>query len=81
MRKSNRFGFGGCFKCVSCGRKTRENGDCNSDLELCPECMEASELENGMSDNGETPEMLAQWQDAIDRCRAKGGNPDADKWW
>jgi len=51
MRNSN-FQIGsGCFTCCSCGKKTRETGDGNSDCELCPVCFLASGLGNNLADN------------------------------
>jgi hypothetical protein len=82
MRDSSKFRHGsGCFTCKGCGRKTRENGSGNSDCELCPECFEASGIENHMADNGETPEMLAEWQRQIDLCISKGGKPTDNGDW
>lgn len=72
MRKANKFGRGGCFKCCECGRQTRDAGD-NGACEMCPECYERCTLENDVSDNGETAEKLAEIESWRAKAVAKGG--------
>lgn len=55
--------------------------DGNESCELCPQCYDASGVENEMSDEGETPERLAEWEKHLAECRKRGGNPPGDKWW
>lgn len=82
MRQANRFGRGGCYTCDICKRKTRATGRLdNENSGLCAECFDAGSIENTMSDQGETPELLAEWQALVDTCKAKGGKPSEDKWW
>jgi transposase-like protein len=40
----------GCFECRACGKKTRENGSSNSQVQLCPKCQAQFERENSESD-------------------------------
>ena len=42
----------GCYNCNSCGKRTRETGLGESQVELCRDCLESSELENSISDEG-----------------------------
>lgn len=47
----------GCFKCVNCGKKTREvNG--NQSVELCPACWIEANMENHHSDNAHAGAVL-----------------------
>lgn len=39
------------FACRICGRKTRDTGE-NGSVELCPQCNEACQCENSLSDDG-----------------------------
>lgn len=78
-RQTNRFGQGGCYTCESCQRKTRYTGQ--GVHHFCGECFEAMSIANEMSDEGETPERLADWKALVDDCKAKGGKPSEDKWW
>jgi hypothetical protein len=82
MKTSSKFGTGGCYTCGDCCRKTRQTGrGDNENCGLCVECFERSSIENQMSDEGETPELLREWQGYIDACIAKGGKPSQTKWW
>jgi hypothetical protein len=45
------------------------------------ECFDKCGLENAMSDQGETPELLKEWQSLVDAAKAKGGTPSEDRWW
>jgi len=70
---SNRFQAGsGCYNCSCCGRKTRSTGD-EGDLSLCFECYEMSGIENLMNDQGETPELRADYERLKQACIEKGG--------
>jgi len=47
----NRFKRGsGCFNCRVCGRLTRDTGNDNGNVGLCPECLELSGQQNEHSD-------------------------------
>jgi hypothetical protein len=81
-RSKNRFGTGGCYTCRDCKRATRSTGrGDNEHAGLCAECYDRNCLENEMSDCGETPERLAEWQRLADAARAKGGKPCEERWW
>ena len=75
MKSRNRFQRGsGCYPCRLCKRQTRSTGrGDNENCELCVECFDAAGLENTMSDEGETPELLAEWSALLDACERKGG--------
>lgn len=51
--KSSRFGRGGVFECISCGKKTRQTGHGNEDLELCIKCYDEAGEENERADHEE----------------------------
>lgn len=51
----SRFGRGGCFVCIDCGKKTRET-DVNNGTELCPFCCEVTMQENALRDGAQTRE-------------------------
>ncbi len=72
MGKVNGFGQGGCYDCCECGRKTRSTGD-NGNVEMCPECYERCNIENEISDCGETPERLAEVEALKQAAIKKGG--------
>lgn len=77
----NRFRRGsGTYHCHNCKRLTRDV-DSNASAMMCPECFAAVECENAMADNGETPQLLSEWQALLDGAEAKGGHPSRDKWW
>lgn len=67
------------FKCVTCGRGTRETGVQSLGNKNCPQCYELAGLENEVSDGYKT---LAEGRDAalayIADIEAKGG--DASEW-
>jgi hypothetical protein len=46
---NSRFGIGGCFKCIACGKKTRETED-NDGTELCKACHFECSMENSHAD-------------------------------
>lgn len=73
--RGNRFSKGGCFKCRNCGRSTRNTGD-NGSVDLCPDCYEGFEQENGMA-NTDCPAEAAQYEkdmrEAFQRAVDKGG--------
>lgn len=72
----------GCFVCRICGRRTRERNDPTAvSAGLCDECFEAASIENQMSDEGETAELLAQWERLIALAESKGGKVDRKMWW
>jgi len=83
MKKTrNRFSAGGCYSCADCKRQTRSTGrGDNEHARLCAECYDKCGLENAMSDQGETPELLKEWQALVDAAKAKGGTPSEDRWW
>jgi hypothetical protein len=55
------FGKGATYKCVACGKMTRETGNDESSLSLCAYCLEESYLENELSDEViEQPEFEAR---------------------
>jgi hypothetical protein len=82
MRRANRFGTGGCYTCGDCKRQTRATGrGDNEHCGLCAECFDKASVENSMADNGETPELLAEWQLCVDAAKAKGGQPSEERWW
>lgn len=71
---ANRFKKGsGVFKCGSCKRSTRDTGGDNTDVGQCEECYEIGGIENQISDQGSTPELLAEIETLKTRCIAKGG--------
>ena len=73
-RIANRFGTGGCYECRCCGRKTRDTGrGDNENCQLCVECFELSGVENSISDNGESAELLAELEYWKAQVVAKGG--------
>jgi cytochrome c553 len=51
---------GGCYKCVECGKQTRETGQGESALGYCAYCFEVSGWENTVSDNGFSAEMRTE---------------------
>lgn len=63
----------GCFDCGVCGRKTRATGGDNDSVKLCEECYEIAGIENQISDQGSTPELLAEIESLKMRCVSKGG--------
>ena len=64
----------GCYVCNSCRRKTRDDGNGDSvGCGLCTECYELAGLENTISDEGATDELLAQVTELKLKIRAKGG--------
>lgn len=82
MRDARRFDSRGAYQCELCKRTTRATGRGDNELaNQCEECFDASGIENQMSDQGETPELLAEWQALVGACKAKGGKPSEDKWW
>lgn len=42
----------GCYKCVSCGKRTRDTGVGEASLELCAFCFHEATLENEHYDYG-----------------------------
>jgi hypothetical protein len=52
MSNHNHFGIGGCFKCCSCGKLTRDTGVQSYGADVCPFCYEEGGLENQHSDEG-----------------------------
>jgi hypothetical protein len=59
----SRFGVGGgAYICRICSRKTRATRDYEGSIELCGHCCALSEIENGISDNGEV-DVAAIWPD------------------
>jgi len=48
-RQNNRFGIGGAFICLACGKRTRQTGD-NDGTELCKDCHQECVMENAHSD-------------------------------
>jgi hypothetical protein len=76
MKKSNRFERGsGVYKCANCGRNTRSTGRGDNEINgTCAECFDLGGLENQMSDDGETPELLAEAEALRSRIIEKGGN-------
>lgn len=71
---ANRFQRGsGMFACESCKRNTRDTGGDNTSLKMCEECYEIAGIENQISDQGSTPELLAEIEVLKARCIAKGG--------
>ena len=76
-KNSNFLEGSGCFKCGSCGRKTRENGSGNSEWNKCPDCNEAAEYFNYVSDHCDgdfTPEHEAHLAAIAVRITTKGGD-------
>ena len=72
----------GCYVCKSCGRKTRDDGNGDSvSCGLCTQCFEQGGIENSMSDNGETPELLAEWETLNKEIESKGGKVSRNTWW
>jgi hypothetical protein len=43
------FDRSGCFKCINCGKQTRNTGD-NGSCRLCPVCFERAGWENHLVD-------------------------------
>lgn len=65
----------GCYTCISCKRKTRDDGNGDSvNCRLCTECFELSGIKNSIAD-GDTDYDAAQpmIEDLKKRIRAKGG--------
>ena len=56
MKDNRRFGSQGVYTCRVCGKKTRETGMGESDMQLCAYCMEASGMENAFNDGACTLE-------------------------
>lgn len=74
MKKTNRFGTGGCYECCECKRKTRSTGrGDNENCGLCVECFERCGVENEIADNGETQELLEQVEYWKQQAIEKGG--------
>lgn len=75
MNNASRFAKGsGSYKCQSCGRLTRSTGrGDNEHSRLCAECYDLGGVENEISDNGETPELLKEKASLIATIVAKGG--------
>jgi len=55
-----RFGKCGCYVCSSCGKKTRETGQGESEFRLCARCNETGQDENSVSDGCMTEEEYFQ---------------------
>jgi len=60
MERDRRFGRGGCFTCVECGKLTRDTGLDNASCRMCPYCFEVSCWENTVSDNGFSAEVRTE---------------------
>ena len=45
---NNRFGVSGVYKCVGCGKRTRDTSDIPNDI--CPSCYEEVVMENDHND-------------------------------
>lgn len=59
MKDNRRFRKGsGVYKCISCGRQTRETGQDESRNNLCLPCYEVGGLENAYFDGGLTWEQF-----------------------
>lgn len=71
----NRFQKGsGVYACGVCSRQTRSTGrGDNEHVGLCEECYDIAGIENEISDNGSTPELLAEIETLKAACIAKGG--------
>lgn len=68
-RRYDRFGRGGCFRCVDCERMTRETAE-NAGLDhLCGLCAELAMLQNGVSDNGPEYAVEAGYAEESRRLR------------
>jgi hypothetical protein len=75
MARTHTFTVGsGCYVCRSCGRKTRDDGNGDSvGSKLCTECYDFAGIENTISDDGATPELIAELAELNKRIIAKGG--------
>lgn len=82
-RPRNRFLRGsGCYTCHCCQRKTRSTGrGDNENCDLCAQCYDWHGIANIMADNGETPELLAEWNELLAEIKSLGGTPDEEHWW
>lgn len=49
-RKGDRFGRGGCYTCLACGKKTRDTGHDEAGVELCRKCYDEAGAENRRAD-------------------------------
>lgn len=86
--KHNRISkYSGIYKCISCGKKTRETGEGESSVEMCKECYIFGGQENAHSDNHsgkvkecgkcrEDIESLGYDLDNIDEWCDNPGNPE-----
>jgi ribosome-binding protein aMBF1 (putative translation factor) len=54
-RKGNRFGQGGCYACLACGKKTRDTGHDEAGVQLCRKCYDEAGEENRRADGLSTP--------------------------
>ena len=75
MKTTNRFAKGsGVYKCRCCGRPTRSTGrGDNEHNRTCAECYDLGGVENMISDNGATPELLVEKSRLESAIIAKGG--------
>lgn len=62
MKRTTVFTKGsGAYTCRCCGRKTRDDGNGDSvNVLSCTQCYELAGIENQISDEGATPELLAE---------------------
>lgn len=75
MKNANRFAKGSAvYTCGCCGRQTRSTGrGDNEHARLCADCYDLGGVENEISDNGETPELLKEQERLKAAIIAKGG--------
>lgn len=61
------------FVCRICGRRTRDTNGSNGYIELCQDCYEGAEQENGFNDTSD-PEQKAQYEKDMRTCYQRAVN-------
>ena len=81
---NSRFGIGGCFSCVACGKKTRKTGK-NDSTELCNKCYDMAGMENEHNDghhnanfNPKCPDCVREDKERFDKVGKQLGKPDPE---
>jgi hypothetical protein len=77
MARSTTFTKGsGCYDCRICGRATRDDGNGDAvHIQACTQCFELGGIENDISDNGATPDLIEAAKSLFDSIKLKGGRP------
>lgn len=80
FRDNRRFQQGASvYSCSLCGRRTRETGSGESQLEMCVDCFNLCSYDNEHNDEGSKPDakQAARYQAWLDNIAEHGGNAAA----